>query len=919
MFIFLIRLKLLNDQEKAYQEQKEEENKRKVTNLKDELTKLKSFALLVTDEQRHLTVQLAQQTAKVQELQAAARDAQEELNSAQSRAQQMESKVLLLEAELHDQTVRFHQKQEAMRTKLTDESSQNRQLHQKLSTICQELEELKQSNNALHCAEKELQELRDKNSSREKGNSRLVSEVEELKKRVLEMEGNDEELIKIEDLCRDLKRQLEKESTQNHSLEAEVDKLNHRIMELEKIEDAFEKSRKDCSSFKCNLEKERTVTKHMCNELDNLRVRIKELEATEGLLEKTEWGLKEDLKKLKTLTVMLVEERKTMTEKLKQLENMVQISTDKVQAEQTKVTLVTEKLIEESKKALKIKVEMEEKICISTKESDDLKTKLKAEEERNNALQSKVGMMKKRLQSLETVEREFLRNKAKQDNIKESTHDGFQQKHNKGNDLTQEVELLRRKLRELNMVKDDLPKTQSEGGSLEKQYSNEKASMEELVFARKELSKYQLAENYFFNQEHILYKQLKEEEVKSSHLTKEVEALKEKIHNYMGTEESIRNMKTEYAALHRKLTQQEVRNKELAREKDSLTKELERYRRFSKSLRPGMIGRRFSDLQFSTKEVQTETTDISKPAYKNLSLLEKAVVNGQMYEQSNGQYEPKYSNKSSNHQNNTKQTRNPLLKSLEKHLLLTCKMQNAQNEAHIHEGDVFVTHNKSHYLHTNSHGTATLEITSPTTDNILSHATTTVIPTSVCTAKKQINIVQNAIVSPQTNNCRPSIDSPSTLVQSTSSLSKTTYLPTVIPEFTSLTPDAMPNTEITKMTTGVFNRAQETEVKAGHTVLSVTPPTQNNCYVHRNNSSSPSVITNEDNNISIHLGIPYLQTINSSTEPPNPCYSTGQEQRTSVLTSGTPAKVNSKIASSIRIKPISTPISQPSQITVSSV
>lgn len=929
---FFIRLKLLSDQEKTHQEQREEENNRKVTNLKDELTKLKSFALLVVDEQQCVKEELAQQTTKVQELQAAASEAQEELNSVQIRAQRMERKVLHLEAELHDQAVQFHQEQEAMCTQLTDENSQNRHLRQKLSTLCQELNELEESNKALHRAEEELQELRDINSNGESGNFRLVSELEELRKRVIEMEGKDEELNKMEDLCHDLKKKLERESIQNHSLKAEVDSLNHRIMELEKLKDAFGKSNQECSSLKCNLEKEKTVTKHMCNELDNLRVRIKELEAAEGLLEKTEWTLKEDLTKLKTLTVMLVDERKTMAEKLKQLENKVQNSTDKLQAEQNKVTLVTEKLIEESKKTLKIKVEMEEKISFTTKERDDLKTKLKAEEEKNNSLQFKVSTMKKRLQSLEAVEREFLRNKAKQDNTKGPIQNGFHQEDNKVKGLIQEVEWLRRKLREKNMVEDDLQKTPNEGESLEKQCSNEKVLMEELEISRKELSKYQLAEEENFNQEHILYKQLKEEESKSSHLTKEVEILKEKIHSYMGTEESICNRKTEYATLQRKLTQQEVRNKELAREKESLTRELERYRHFSKSLRPGMIGRRFSDLQTSTKEVQTEPTDSPTLTHKNLSLL-KQHVNWKIYEERNQQNEANYEvnavkcspllKNSNNHQNSTKQIRNPLLKSLEKQQLINCKMQTIQNGAYIQQGDMLITHNPSQHLHikvtpAHSLNTATLEITSPTTENMES---TAAIPTSGCTTKQQISIVHNAPVLPQNNKSCPSIESPSTPEQSISPLTMTTYSQTVIPEFTSLfSADSTKSpTEITTITTGVSDKAQETEVKTGQTLFCVTPQRQNYWHVHRYNSSAPSVITNEDDKTHIHFGIPYLQTINSNPELPRPCCSPGQEQRTSVLSSDTSAKFNSKIASSTRIKPASTPIPQPSKITVSRV
>ncbi|XP_047657733.1 filamin A-interacting protein 1-like isoform X2 [Tachysurus fulvidraco] len=911
------RLKLLNDQEKSFQEQKEEENNTKITNLKEELTKLKSFALLVIDEQQHVSEQLAQQTAKVQALHAAARESEEELNSVQSRAQKMESKVLHLEAELHGQAVQFHKEQEVLSTKLADENRQNRHLLQTLSALSKEKDELEKSNKAFHRVEEELQQLRDKNSKGEIGNSSLVSELEELRKRVVDMEEKDEELIKMDNLCWDLNRKLEKESLQNQSLKAEVDKLNNKIAEVEKLEDAFEKSKQEISSLKCNLEKERAVTNYMCNELDNLRIRIKELEAAECLLEKTEWTLKEDLTKLKTLTVMLIDERKNMAEKLKQLENKFQDSTDKLQEEKDKVTLVTEKLIEESKNALKIKVEMEEKICITNKERDDIKVKLKTEEEKSNALQFKVNLMKKRLQSLEAVEREFFRNKTtKEENITGPIQNGFQHEDNKMKDLTQEEEWLRRKLRD-NMLEENLLKTQTEGESLDKRYCTEKALMEELAIARKELYKYHLIEKENFNQEHILYKQLKEEETKSSHLTKEVEALKEKIHSYMGTEGSICNMKSEYASLQRKLTQQEIRNKELVREKESLTSELERYRHFSKSLRPGMIGRRFSDLQVSTKEVQTEPTNTPTPTYRNLSLLEQAVVDENMHKESNQQYEPNYNKinpaicgtslkNSNNYQNNTKQIKNPLLKSVEKQQLIRSKIQNTLNGSHTQQ---VVTHNLSQYQNIkmtpdHSHKTATCKTTNTTIANV---------PNS---RKQQISIVQKAPISPENNKCHPFIETLSTSEQSITPHNITIYSQTGISEFTSLlTPDsAMLPTEITAITTGASDRSQETDIKAGHTMFCETPQKQNNWHTHRYNSSRTSVIKDEDNKLHIHLGIPYLQTINSNTEPP--CSSSGQEQRSSVITSGIPAKVNSKIANTIRIKPASSPIPQPSQIAV---
>lgn len=933
---------MLIDQEKALQEGRQEENNRKVTNLKNELTKLKSFALLVVDEQQRLTEQLAQQTAKIQDLQTSATQAQQELSSAQIRAQKEESKVLHLEAELHDQASQFHQEQEAMTAKLTNEDSQNRQLRQKLSTLSRQLDELEETNQTLRRAEEELQELRDKINCGECANSSLVSEVEELRKRVLEMEGKDEELIKMEDLCRDLSRKLEKESKQSRSLKAEVDKLNHRIMELEKLEDAFGKSKQECYSLKGSLEKERTITKHMCSELDVLRVRIKELEAAESQLEKTETVLREDLTKLKTLTVILVDERKSLAEKLKHMEDTVQNSTGKLQAEQDKVTSVTERLIEESKKALRSKAEIEERMCTATKERDELRTKLKAEEDKNSDLQSKVSMMKKRLQSLETVEREFLRNKAKDEKIKGQFPNRFQQEDNKVKDLTQEVERLRKKLKEMTMVEDDQPKKGDESESLEKKYSDEqeraKVLMEELEISRKELSKYRLAEKEESDQEHVLYKRLKEEEIKSSHLTREVEALKEKIHEYMGTDESICRIKTDHVALQRKFTQQEVKNKELAREIDTLMRELERYRRFSKSLRPGINGRRFSDLQVSSKEVQTDIADNLCSNYKSLG---QAIINGKLYEESDPEEEDSYNeinvtkcnppltNSVHNINNDMKLLRGPFLKSRESQLI-NGKVQPKQNGAHVPQRDLVLASSPGQPLHIkvtqdNGHNTATFAATSPITENIQSYTSTAVIPTSGGPPKQRITIIQNASVSPhnKAKACPPS-ENPCTPDQSVSPIILATYSQTLTPGLSgSLTPDrATSPIQIVSIMTGAPDSSQSIEpmdVTAGHNVFHVTPERQNSWQLQRSNSTGPNVITTEDNKIHIHLGNSYIQDINSVVGTVSPSFSTGQEQRTPVLSHSTPAKGFNKITSSILIKPASSQIPQPSHVTVSNI
>ncbi|XP_077369880.1 filamin A-interacting protein 1-like isoform X2 [Festucalex cinctus] len=871
---------------------------------------------MVVDEQQRLNEQLNQQTAKVQQLSATTSQVQEELSLANKNLQAEEQKTCRLEAELRDCISRHHQEQEAMMAKLTSEDAQNRQLRQKLSALSRQLDELEDSNKALRRAEEELQEIRDKMSRGECGNSGFMSELEELRKRVLEMEGKDEELIRMEDHCRDLNNKLEKEAGQSDSLKAEVDKLNHRITDLEKLEDAFRESKQECASLKSNLDREKNVSKALSGELEALKAQVQELQCAEGQLEKTESTLKEDLAKLKTLTVMLVDERKAMAEKLKQMENKVQNSTGKLQAERDKVTSVTEKLIDESKKALRSKAELEQKMCDAKRERDDLRAKLRDEEEKNVDLESKINMMKKRLQSLETIERDYLRSKIKEEPVKTPIANRFQQEDNKVKDLTQEVERLRRKLKDIKVVDGDLLKKE-ELESLEKRFTSEqekaKALMEELEMSRKELSTYQLAEKNESNQEHVLFKRLKEEEARSSHLAREVAALKEKIHEYMGQEEAICRMKTDQSSLRRKLTQQEVRNKEVAREMETLTRELERYRRFSKSLRPGMNGRRFSDLHLATKEVQTEPHDLLTAVP-----FEHVMLNGKLCGESQSEAicnncDPSVVNNNLN--NNMRRV--PCAKSSEGPHQLMGKLQPRANSNHVQTEDVVLTHNQGQPLQikvTPEHGhkMATLEISSPTADNTPSFTSTAVIPTSGGPPKQRITIIHNTAHSPTAKcSASPKSDRPCSPDGVLSPLTTATYSRALTPDScSSLTPDrAMSPIQIVSVRTGTPDRnvsGETVEVPGGHAIFRVTPERQNGWQVQRSNSSGPNVITTEDNKIHIHLGSAFIQRVGSPAL---------QEQRITNGGVATP-KSKSKVTSSITIKPNAAQNQRPSQMTI---
>ncbi|KAG8590720.1 hypothetical protein GDO81_006862 [Engystomops pustulosus] len=915
------RLKKLIEQETTYQAKKEKENHKKITKLRDELTKLKSFALIVVDEQQRLTEHLQEQSAKIQELTLTAQKAQDKLAIVEIKAEEEEQKANRLETELQTQESKFFQEHESTMAKLTSEETQNRQLRLKLAALSRQIDELEETNKTLRKAEDELHDLREKMNKGEYGNSSLMAEVEELRKRLLEMEGKDEELIKMEEQCKDLNKKLEKETSQSKTLKVEVDKLSKRINELEKLEDAFNKSKQECQSIKCTMEKERAATKQLCNELESLKVRIRELEAIEMKLEKTENILKEDLTKLKTLTVMLVEERKSLTEKIRQTEEKLKATNTQLHQEQNKVTSITEKLIEESKKSLKSKAELQEKMHSITKENEDLKCKLRAEEEKGNDLMSKVTVLKKKLQSLESIEKEFLKNKMKQESKQSET---YYQENNKIRELTQEVERLKHTLKQMKAMEDDLMKTEDEFESLEKKYYNEqqKAKMfsEELEVVKMELANYKLVEKSGSYQEKVLLSKLKEEEAKSGHLSREVTALKEKIHDYMKTEDTICRLKGDHSVLQRKLNQQENRNKELSKEMENLSKELERYRRFSKSLRPSLNGRRISDFQVFSKEVQTDPTYNEPPDYKSLVPLERAVINGQLYQESDNEDDEtndedsttayKCNSTNGNSINNNRKPVSPWSKPRQQQSQ-NGKVQLKQNGNYIHPGDMVLTHTPGQPLHikvTPDHGqnTATLEITSPTTENPHSFTSTAVIPSSG-TPKQRITIIQNGSLKSRV------MDGYVTPEQVVPPLTMTSFVRPRTPDSCgSITPErTMSPIQVLALTSSSSSpdrvlSPEPMEIGGTHAVFRVSPDKQTGWQFQRSNSSSStsSVITTEDNKIHIHLGTP--------TSPFMPV----QEKRHS-LTNGIPNKPSNKITSSITITPTATPLSRQSQITVS--
>ncbi|XP_037124019.1 filamin-A-interacting protein 1-like [Syngnathus acus] len=375
------RLKQLLEQKEAHQAQKDKEHSRHLEKLQVQLLKLKSFALMLVDERETHAERLDLQSQKVRELAQQLRDKEQRLADVTDEAKRDGLKVFELEEELEHRMATSKLEQEAMTAKLSDQESQSQQLRLKLNQLANRMEELQKSNRQRLDEDLQRDECQD---------SSPAAELEILRKKVLELEGQHEEISER----RELAMRLRHEENISKELRLEVDKLQRRMADMEKLEEAFGTSRMECLQLCAKLEKEKQVASDLEGDLEKLKRRLKGLESLEAKLERAEIILKDDLAKLKSLTVILVDERKNMAERLKQEEEEREALSCKLKAEECKVSQVTEKLIDESKNLLRLKSEAEVKVTRVSEENEHLKGQLRTERERCRQLNTDMCAMK---------------------------------------------------------------------------------------------------------------------------------------------------------------------------------------------------------------------------------------------------------------------------------------------------------------------------------------------------------------------------------------------------------------------------------------------------------------------------------------------------------------------------------------------
>ncbi|XP_051867170.1 filamin-A-interacting protein 1-like [Pristis pectinata] len=899
------RLKKLLEQEKCYQARKEKENNRRLGRVREELVKLKSFALMLVDERQIHIEQLGQQTHKVQELVHKLREEEEKVRSSDERAREEAQKVFQLEAELEHKSAKSVQDLDEMTAKLANQESQNRQLRQKLSALAHRFEELEEANKSLQKAEEELQELRDKIRQGECGNSSLMSEVESLRKRLLEMEGKDEEITKAEDQGRELKKKLQQEELHSSSLKLEVEKLQKRMVELEKLEGAFNKSKSECSQLHISLDKEKALSKDLFNELEAVKARVKELESSEARLGKSEFSLKDDLTKLKSFTVMLVDQRRGVAEKLNQEEQKVNELNNKLKEEQSKTTEVTEKLIEESKKLLKLKSEMEEKVSTLLSEREELVVKLKSEEQRSSELNLRFGLLKKRL---EEAESDALRSRATPE--ADRPPEEAQPDSPKVRELTLEVERLRSRLQQLEVVEGDLMKTEDEYDRLEQRFRTERDKADQLSQQleemRQQVSRSEQGDGG--GREAEARGRLRLEEGRSRELAAEVRALKEKIHELMQKEDQLSQLQADYSRLRRRCQQEEDRNKDMGLEVVSLARELELSKRCGRALRPSTDGRRMVEVPLASTAVQTDGAAGDEDEHNAAVFIRQSVQE---------------ENHLMSHLRQGSLRRPPAV--LDRYPPAAGERRSWIPWAKRREAGpgpdkpLLVSGKQGQPLHIRvmpdqGGSTATLEITSPAADDFFSSSA--VIPT-LGPHKPRITIIP----APKASEGRFSPERPASPVTITTFSRPGS--PPGRPQPRPSSPDvsSSPIQIVTVSTVPGCEPAlgpEPQELPVGRAVFRVSPDKQQQQGAGRRYSPNANIITTEDNKIHIHLGTQYKRPAGGCSEPGAPLITVrplavpadGKEGTGTVVRSPrhyTPPKSSpSKMTSSIIITPAST-------------
>ncbi|XP_008336020.2 leucine zipper protein 1, partial [Cynoglossus semilaevis] len=296
----------------------------------------------------------------------------------------------------------------------------------------------------------------DKIIQAEGSNSSLLGDIEALRKRLLKIQGKDEEVRKAEDLCRTVREKLEEEENLTKELKAEIERLQKRMAELEKLEEAFGKSKSDCSQLCLSLNEEKNLTKKLSTELETLKAKLKEMEGSETKLDRAEKALTMELDKLKTFTQTFMSERKRLLEKQREDEKIILKLTEKLEQQKNRLGM-----------------------SVDPSRADFMRSRIEDELSSTGLLSNKMAGHKKNLDYFKFPD-DGISLVNKTENEKNSILEGTQLEDNKVKELTLEVEKLKNRLKQLEIMEEDLKTSEFKNGELNEKVQREQTRARQL-------------------------------------------------------------------------------------------------------------------------------------------------------------------------------------------------------------------------------------------------------------------------------------------------------------------------------------------------------------------------------------------------------------------------------------------------------
>lgn len=228
------------------------------------------------------------------------------------------------------------------------------------------------------------------------------------------------------------------------------------MAELEKLEEAFGKSKSDCSQLCLSLNEEKNLTKKLSSELEALKARLKEVEGSEMKLDRAEQVLAMELEKLKGFTQTFVSERKRLLEKQREDEKLILKLTEKLEHQKNRLGISSD-----------------------PGQADFMRSRIEDELSSTGLLTNKLRRDEKTLDYFKAPE-EKISIVNKSENEKNTSFEGPQEEDNKVKELTQEVERLKNRLKQLELVEEDLKNSEFKNGELHEKFQMERTRARQL-------------------------------------------------------------------------------------------------------------------------------------------------------------------------------------------------------------------------------------------------------------------------------------------------------------------------------------------------------------------------------------------------------------------------------------------------------